>query len=68
MMRATTPATALTTATPMPRDAEVVHVARMGDEESHEQGEGEHQVQFLVAAVLKTGSSEVRSFAGSGVQ
>ncbi|MFD9284558.1 hypothetical protein ACFWD7_46280 [Streptomyces mirabilis] len=40
----------------------------MGDEESHQQGEEEHQVQFLVAAVLKTASSEVRSFAGSGVQ
>ncbi|GHD76510.1 hypothetical protein GCM10010317_093190 [Streptomyces mirabilis] len=67
-MRATTLASALTTATPTPRDAAAVYVARMCDQQSHQRGEEEHQAQFLVVAVLKTGSSEVRSFATSGVQ
>ncbi|MER5921279.1 hypothetical protein [Streptomyces mirabilis] len=44
------------------------HVARMCDQQSHQRVGEEHQTQFLVVAVLKTGSSEVRSSAGSGVQ
>lgn len=54
MMRATTPASALTTATPTPRGAAADYVARMCDQQSHQQGEEEHQAQFLVVAVLKT--------------
>jgi hypothetical protein len=59
MTRATTLANALTTATPTPRDAAAVHEARMCVQQSHQQGEEDHQTQFLVVAVLKTGSSEV---------
>ncbi|MGW4142313.1 hypothetical protein OG981_02490 [Streptomyces mirabilis] len=40
----------------------------MCDQQSHQQVGEEHQTQFLVVAVLKTGSSEVRSSAGSGLQ
>ncbi|MFJ9362002.1 hypothetical protein [Streptomyces mirabilis] len=40
----------------------------MCDQQSHQRVGEEHQTQFLVVAVLKTGSSEVRSSAGSGVQ